>query len=395
MCSLCTGFNDKYENGPTFDEDDFYQSIPDFSEEDWTIETNLHHLNTNHHPNRITPTTLYEWSYVNFTWNNPEQYTEAINTKRYIPQNLLIGGIRFFENDMYMSLPKYRPGVPATLTVVPKADSKSTNVLMTPFPSWEKNDDSDCDNLQNVLGIEIDTKVGKKQGHTDGMMIDTDNTLYYTLIDLYGIGKWNFDDNFDSSEVIYRNRTSHYLVLLTLLLPITIYGDQRFPRKSLGASCRKSIPNKASSAYMKDQIAYSKETCPDILDPCHLLIDTDTDFFAVYYNHTRPYSLKLSISFKTALGIEKVFFEQSEDMFRAYTKSLIQNVMQFDGISWHANIDETDYDLMVNFLFDRYSHFHYKLKTIPEDENRNVIELCVKSDGSFDPAKMLVVHVAY
>ncbi|XP_072377262.1 protein yellow-like [Diabrotica undecimpunctata] len=345
-----------------------------FSEEDWTIETNLHHSNIDHHSNRITPTTLYEWSYVNFTWNNLEQYTEAINTKRYVPQNLLIGGIRFFKNDMYMSLPKYRPGVPATLTVVPKAESKSTNVLMTPFPSWEENDDSDCDNLQNVLGIEIDTQgtlwvldgvrvnnmsidcpaklllfdlnqngalihtytfpneiclqnggflndlvvdetdgglayitdnsnidpglivysrlqnkswkfrdgtmfadlrtsrfvvdtavistplpidgialspsslghrkvffstvggldlysistdilknessisnglwrygvslLGTKQGHTDGMMIDADNTLYYTLIDLYGIGKWNVEDVFDSSEVIYRNRTT-------------------------------------------------------------------------------------------------------------------------------------------------------------------------------------------
>uniref|UniRef100_A0A6P7FFZ1 Uncharacterized protein LOC114327679 n=1 Tax=Diabrotica virgifera virgifera TaxID=50390 RepID=A0A6P7FFZ1_DIAVI len=186
----------------------------------------------------------------------------------------------------------------------------------------------------------------------------------------------------------------HLSVLGALLLPIVIYGE-KFPRRSLGVRCNNTKSNKAPPLSMENEIDNPKIACPDSLNRCHRFFDTDTDFFAVYYNHIKPYSLKLSISYETALGIEKAFFEQEEDMFRNYTKTLIQSVKQFDGISWHADIKETDYDLFVNFLFDRYSHFRNKLKSIPEDEHRNIIELSVKSDGSFDPAKMVVIHVGY
>lgn len=102
--------------------------------------------------------TVFEWSYVNFTWNSNSQYSQAIQQRKYIPENVMPGGIKFYEGILYVALPKFRSGVPVTLTSLPVLTNLSLNNLLSPYPSWEANDDSSCDNLQSMLNMEIDTK---------------------------------------------------------------------------------------------------------------------------------------------------------------------------------------------------------------------------------------------
>ncbi|XP_060535472.1 protein yellow-like [Cylas formicarius] len=95
-----------------------------------------------------------QWTHLNYTWRSQAEYKDALKTGRYVPQNNAPVGIKIYGNTLYVSVPKYRKGVPVTLTTV---ENNHFNPLLSPFPSWELNDDSDCANLQSVQSMEIDT----------------------------------------------------------------------------------------------------------------------------------------------------------------------------------------------------------------------------------------------
>lgn len=76
----------------------------------------------------------------------------------YVPENNLIAGIKEFEDNFYITLPRMKTGVPATLVKIPAGVSADTSPALEPFPSWEMNALGDCNALQNVQNIEIDAK---------------------------------------------------------------------------------------------------------------------------------------------------------------------------------------------------------------------------------------------
>jgi hypothetical protein len=51
---------------------------------------------------------------------------------------------------VFVSTPRWKPGVPATLSLV------QSNGILQPFPSWEMNQVGNASTLQSVLGFEID-----------------------------------------------------------------------------------------------------------------------------------------------------------------------------------------------------------------------------------------------
>lgn len=104
---------------------------------------------------------VYDWNYVNFSWTNPEIYKQAVASKLYIPENNAIVGVKFHNERFYFALPKAKQGAPITLAWVkqyPDFNIHGHNPLLTPFPSWKMNTDSDCKSLQNVQSMEIDRK---------------------------------------------------------------------------------------------------------------------------------------------------------------------------------------------------------------------------------------------
>ncbi|VEN46953.1 unnamed protein product [Callosobruchus maculatus] len=100
--------------------------------------------------------TAWSWSYVNYTWPSTEAYLTALATLRYVPENVMLAGPRIHNGKVYVAMPKFRSGVPATLGYFNILSSEAVNTLITPFPSWEKNTPEDCGSLQSVIGMEID-----------------------------------------------------------------------------------------------------------------------------------------------------------------------------------------------------------------------------------------------
>ncbi|XP_063825041.1 protein yellow-like [Ostrinia nubilalis] len=106
-------------------------------------------------PRREQFRVIYEWNSIDFEWRSPEDRETSLNTNRYIPQNVLISGINFYGENLFLTLPRMLEGVPATLATIPMQQS-DTAPKLRPFPSWEANAVGDCSALQFVQNIEID-----------------------------------------------------------------------------------------------------------------------------------------------------------------------------------------------------------------------------------------------
>uniref|UniRef100_S4NXS5 Yellow-b n=1 Tax=Pararge aegeria TaxID=116150 RepID=S4NXS5_9NEOP len=115
---------------------------------------------------------IYEWRTVDFEWESPKDRETFLNTSRYIPQNVLISGINFYKDNIFLTLPRMLDGVPATLAYIPANQNDTTAPKLKPFPSWSANTMDDCYALQFVQNIEIDR---------NGMMWILDNGRVGTL----------------------------------------------------------------------------------------------------------------------------------------------------------------------------------------------------------------------
>ncbi|CAH1962406.1 unnamed protein product [Acanthoscelides obtectus] len=70
----------------------------------------------------------------------------------------MVAGPRIFKNRVYVTMPKFRPGVPVTLGSFPLDSPEKVNIPISPFPNWEMNVQDNCRVLQSVLGTEVDRR---------------------------------------------------------------------------------------------------------------------------------------------------------------------------------------------------------------------------------------------
>ncbi|KAK3596779.1 hypothetical protein CHS0354_038781 [Potamilus streckersoni] len=104
----------------------------------------------------------YEFSYIDYVWRNESIKQSYISNSKYILENCMIAGIKVYKNNVYVTVPRWRMGVPATLNrvVMKRRENGSHIPVLEPFPSWETNTLGDCRNLQYVQSMEIDHNTG-------------------------------------------------------------------------------------------------------------------------------------------------------------------------------------------------------------------------------------------
>jgi len=102
---------------------------------------------------------IFEWKSIDFVWPSDEQRQYDILHGNYIPANNFPSTVKFWKNKMYMTIPRWRDGVPVTLGVT---SAKPVNGVTKPkleaFPNWSKQKLGDCSAFQLVHSIEIDPK---------------------------------------------------------------------------------------------------------------------------------------------------------------------------------------------------------------------------------------------
>lgn len=108
-----------------------------------------------HHEEQL----VYQWVAVEFKWPNDTMKQEYINSSKYILENNAINGIKLYKDDVYLTIPRLKDGVAASLVIIDKNDN-SESPMVDAYPSWEMHILGDCNTLQLVQSMEIDPESG-------------------------------------------------------------------------------------------------------------------------------------------------------------------------------------------------------------------------------------------
>ncbi|XP_062506522.1 protein yellow-like [Corticium candelabrum] len=102
---------------------------------------------------------IYEWVSLEYDWPDDGGRTRSRYEAHglYVPHNNALAGIKIYKGTTYVTVPRWKHGVPSTLNKVVHTGHRP---LLQPFPSWEMQELGNCDSLQYVQSMEIDAKCG-------------------------------------------------------------------------------------------------------------------------------------------------------------------------------------------------------------------------------------------
>lgn len=102
---------------------------------------------------------IFQWNTIDVIWPTEEMRQIALRKGDYVPANNLISGIKLWKNKMYLTVPRWKNGVPVTLGVTSAVPiERNTAPKLEAFPSWAMQKVGDCNAFQLVHGMEIDPK---------------------------------------------------------------------------------------------------------------------------------------------------------------------------------------------------------------------------------------------
>uniref|UniRef100_A0A8D9F6C4 Protein yellow n=3 Tax=Cacopsylla melanoneura TaxID=428564 RepID=A0A8D9F6C4_9HEMI len=103
-------------------------------------------------------TEVFHWRQVDFAFATDDDRRLAKARGQFIPENNLPVCVEKWHDRVFLAVPRYKKGVPATLTYVnlPNTNDKNTtSPLLNPYPNWDSNL-REARNLTSVVKIQSD-----------------------------------------------------------------------------------------------------------------------------------------------------------------------------------------------------------------------------------------------
>ncbi|CAL8145841.1 unnamed protein product [Orchesella dallaii] len=100
---------------------------------------------------------LFSWKQIDYKFPNSNIKEKFLLEGEYIPENNVITGIKVHQNRIFLTVPRWREGVPSTLNFVDfNVTQEPSNSPLIPYPSWEFQELGNCTAIQYVQSMEID-----------------------------------------------------------------------------------------------------------------------------------------------------------------------------------------------------------------------------------------------
>lgn len=118
------------------------------------------HVQSNKRQNRNPFEVVYEWRQLDFEYPTFLDRQRAILSGEFVPSNNLPLGVDRWRNRLFVTMPRWKNGVPASLATLP-LPAVERSPQMRPYPSWDwhANPEAvqpDCSRLMSVYRIWID-----------------------------------------------------------------------------------------------------------------------------------------------------------------------------------------------------------------------------------------------
>ncbi|XP_055529991.1 protein yellow-like isoform X2 [Wyeomyia smithii] len=101
---------------------------------------------------------IYQWKIIDFLYPSLQARNNAIRTRAFIPDNNLPLGVDRFRNRIFITTPRWNPGVPATLSYLP-LPVENPSAPLNPYPNWSFHttpQNPDCSKLVSVYRLYVD-----------------------------------------------------------------------------------------------------------------------------------------------------------------------------------------------------------------------------------------------
>uniref|UniRef100_A0A146LL41 Protein yellow n=1 Tax=Lygus hesperus TaxID=30085 RepID=A0A146LL41_LYGHE len=98
---------------------------------------------------------VFAWSNIDFEYPTRAAREAAIMSGAFVPESNLPLGLEIYENRLFVTLPRWRKGTPATLAWVP-LDSPSKSPQLIPYPSWDWHQPGNCQGITTVFRLNVD-----------------------------------------------------------------------------------------------------------------------------------------------------------------------------------------------------------------------------------------------
>lgn len=101
---------------------------------------------------------VYQWQILDFQYPSSAQRSRAIASGDFVPENNLPLGVDAAGDRLFVTMPRWKNGVPASLAWLP-LPPVYTNPPLMPYPDWSFHgnpDAPDCSKLMSVYRLWID-----------------------------------------------------------------------------------------------------------------------------------------------------------------------------------------------------------------------------------------------
>ena len=284
---------------------------------------------------------VHEFTTIQYDWtDNPYNKTEqsATDDGSYIYQNNVITGLKVYNDRIFVTVPRWRIGVPSTLNEV-IFDSVSNKTLLKPYPSWMYQNINDCNMLQYIQSMEIDPDgimwiidVGRKNIY-DGNASLVDNSCPPKIV------LWDINKNMSIREYTFPNDVAGYND--NFLNDIVVdYVDKIAYISDVGGSIPGGIVvfdlnNNASSRFESIEMKFDNSTEPGALfsiNGYEITPNTAMDGIAITPDREYLYFCALSTFKLYRIPTDKVRYSTNESS--NYIEYLGDRSSQMDGMTF-------------------------------------------------------------
>ncbi|XP_046466135.1 yellow-h isoform X1 [Neodiprion pinetum] len=98
---------------------------------------------------------IYSWRTVDFEFDSELSRQRAIDAGHYELENALPLGIEIWKDKIFLTLPRWKKGIPATLATIPRY-SREKSPKLRPYPNWAWHDPENCAGLTSVFRVQVD-----------------------------------------------------------------------------------------------------------------------------------------------------------------------------------------------------------------------------------------------
>ncbi|XP_069674644.1 protein yellow-like [Periplaneta americana] len=99
----------------------------------------------------------FNWKLLDYAYPDEQSRQHALRTGEFVPENGIPVGIEIWKDKLFVTVPRWRKGIPSTLNYIPlHSDVYTKSPALIPYPDWSTNREGNCAGVTTTYRIKAD-----------------------------------------------------------------------------------------------------------------------------------------------------------------------------------------------------------------------------------------------